>query len=93
MRIQKYLSEQGILSRRKTEEYIKKGWIRVNGDVVTQLGFKITPGRDKVELDKHVYQVKRQYKYIMFHKPRGIVTNCPSHGESEIKGILPKNLF
>ena len=48
MRLQKFLSEAGICSRRKGEEYIKAGFVRVNNNVVTELGEKVDPQKDRV---------------------------------------------
>ena len=73
MRLQKFLSEQGVLSRRAAEEEIKKGKVRVNGIPAT-LGTKINPDTDTVE-----YQGKRvggavRKVYLMLNKPVGYVT-------------------
>lgn len=74
-RIQKVLSEQGIMSRRKAEEWIEQGKIKVNGRPAS-LGQKINPNRDVVTIDgERVYFQKSSQKYyIMLHKPRGYVT-------------------
>ncbi|OGI12055.1 MAG: hypothetical protein A2Y40_07825 [Candidatus Margulisbacteria bacterium GWF2_35_9] len=90
MRIQKYLSSEGILSRRKTEEYLLKGWIKVNGEVVTEPGRKIDPEKDIVELSEELIQLKQDYRYIKVYKPRGIFTNLPSEGEKEVLDLLPE---
>ncbi len=50
VRLQKYLAECGVASRRKSEEYITAGLVKVNGEVVTELGVKINPAEDKVEI-------------------------------------------
>ena len=50
VRLQKYLAECGVASRRKSEEYITAGFVKVNGEVVTELGVKIDPEVDKVEI-------------------------------------------
>lgn len=47
-RLQKYLANSGIASRRKCEEYIEQGLVTVNGNVVTELGTKINPIKDKI---------------------------------------------
>lgn len=75
IRIQKVLSEQGIASRRKVEEWITQGKIKVNGRPAV-LGQKINPNRDVVAIDgERVYfQKSNQKYYIMLHKPRGYVT-------------------
>ena len=74
-RIQKVLSEQGIASRRKAEEWIQQGKVKVNGRPA-ELGQKINPNRDLVTIDgDRVYFQKSNAKYyIMLHKPRGYVT-------------------
>ena len=51
VRLQKFLSKAGICSRRKGEEYIKSGWVKVNGKTVTELGLKVDPEKDLVEVD------------------------------------------
>lgn len=75
IRIQKVLSEQGIASRRKVEEWITQGKIKVNGRPAV-LGQKINPNRDIVAIDgERVYFQKSSQKYyIMLHKPCGYVT-------------------
>lgn len=75
IRIQKVLSEQGIASRRKVEEWITQGKIKVNGRPAV-LGQKINPNRDVVAIDgERVYfQKSNQKYYIMLHKPHGYVT-------------------
>ena len=50
VRLQKYLAECGVASRRKSEEYITAGLVKVNGEVITELGVKINPQEDKVEI-------------------------------------------
>ena len=75
VRIQKYVADCGLMSRRKAEEEIAAGRIRVNGERVEQ-GRKILPGVDRVEyLGKPVEKPdSRHYVYIMLNKPRGYVT-------------------
>lgn len=90
MRIQKYLSQQGILSRRKAEVYLKNGWITVNGQVVTEIGVQIDPERDIVALTKQGEKDRQSFVYVVFHKPRGVLTNCKQVGETEIIDLLPK---
>ena len=75
IRLQKYLAEAGIASRRKAEEYIKKGQIKVNGQVVTELGTKINPGSDKVEYNGKLVEKQDEEKvYILLNKPIDYVT-------------------
>ncbi len=73
IRLQKYMSENGIASRRKSEEMIEAGKVKVNGRVAT-LGDKVDPIRDKIVVSgKRVVRTKTKM-YIMLHKPRGYVT-------------------
>ena len=73
IRLQKHLSVSGIASRRKAEELIEAGRVKVNGRVA-KLGDKVDPIRDKVTVSgKRVVAVKEKV-YIMLHKPRGFVT-------------------
>jgi len=76
-RLQKFLAEAGIASRRKCEEYILQGKVKVNGEVVTTLGTKINPEKDKVEYaGKIVKNNKEEYTYILLNKPIDYVTTA-----------------
>ena len=76
-RLQKFLAEAGIASRRKAEELIAAGRVKVNGKIVTEQGVKINPQKDKVEFDNRLIAVKAEKKvYIMLHKPEGYVTTA-----------------
>ena len=90
MRIQKYLSQQGICSRRKAEEFIRNGWVLLNEQVVTELGVVIDPLNDKIELNEQAKLALSQLIYLKFNKPRGIVTHSPQEGEQDIKSFLPE---
>lgn len=74
-RVQKVLSDQGICSRREAERLIAAGKVKVNGHPIT-LGDKMDPDYDKVMIDGKTVRIvrKRQYTYIMLHKPRGYLT-------------------
>lgn len=76
-RLQKFLAEAGIASRRKAEELITAGKIKVNGKVITELGTKIDPQKDEVLYqDKKVSKKEVEMVYIMLHKPEGYVTTA-----------------
>ncbi len=74
-RLQKFIANQGICSRRKAEEYISSGRIKVNGEVVTELGTKINPSKDIIEVDdKKISNIAGKKVYILLNKPIGYVT-------------------
>ncbi len=74
-RLQKFLANEGICSRRKAEEYILSGDVKVNGKTVTELGSKIIPGTDVVEFKGKIVELNNDKKvYILLNKPIGYVT-------------------
>ena len=76
-RLQKYLAGAGIDSRRKCEELILQGQVRVNDSVVTELGTKIDPRKDKIEVKGKLikYKENKHYSYILLNKPKGYLTS------------------
>ncbi len=81
VRLQKVIAAAGIASRRKAEELIQAGRVRVNGRVVRELGTKVDPETDVVEVDGEVIQLPKAHEYIILHKPRGVLstTSDPLH--------------
>ena len=77
VRLQKYLADAGVASRRKAEELIAQGKVKVNGQVVTEMGCKIDPKKDEVTyLDKKIDTKETKMVYIMLNKPVGYVTTA-----------------
>lgn len=75
MRLQKYLSQNGVASRRKCEEYILQGKVKVNNKVVKELGFKVDSDKDIIEFqNKLIKNNKEKHTYILLNKPIGYVT-------------------
>ena len=74
IRLQKYLANQGICSRRKAEEYIQQGFVKLNGAVVKELGTKINPERDEVIFKGNRVGKVENKVYILLNKPIGYVT-------------------
>ena len=72
IRLNKYMANAGICSRREADEFIQQGLVKVNGEVVTELGTKITRN-DKVEYDDKVVALERKC-YILLNKPKDCVT-------------------
>lgn len=92
-RVQKYLAECGIASRRKCEEYIMQGKVKVNGEVVTELGKKVNEGIDKVEFEGRVVEKKSKNNiYILLNKPIGYVTtNKEQFGREKVLDLIKTN--
>ena len=83
MRLQKYLASVGVASRRKCEELIEAGKVKVNGQVAI-LGSKINPEEDKVEYNgKVIKPEKKEHKYILLNKPIGVVTTADDQFDRE----------
>lgn len=76
-RLQKYLSACGVASRRKSEELILAGKVKVNGQVITELGFKVNE-KDEVSVDGNVL-VREEKEYYLLYKPEKVI--CSAHDE------------
>ena len=75
IRLQKYLANNGIASRRKCEELIMQGRVKVNGEVVKELGTKINPDKDIIEYNgKTIKNTNTEHTYILLNKPIDYVT-------------------
>lgn len=71
-RLQKYIAMCGVASRRNSEEMIKQGRVSVNGQVITELGSKVTK-KDKVAVDGKEIQIEKKKYYIIMNKPEGVL--------------------
>ena len=88
-RLQKFLAEAGIASRRSGEQLILEGRVGVNGQIVRELGVKVEPGHDRVTLDGQPVRVKRKL-YLALNKPRGLVCSRKDElGRPTIYELLP----
>lgn len=94
LRLQKYLRRAWICSRRKAEEYIEKGFIKVNWETAI-IWQSIDPEIDKVELLDDIVEENKKLVYYKLNKPRWIVTTCVSKGETWIMDIvdIPTRVF
>lgn len=73
-RLQKFLAQAGVASRRTAEEWIRQGRVSVNGQVVVELGVKVDPARDVVRLDGQRVRPAAASVTVMLHKPSGYVS-------------------
>lgn len=89
IRLQKYLADAGVASRRACEELIVSGRVSVNGKIVTKLGTKINPENAKVALDGKAIKQKITKTYIAFYKPRGVLsTMSDPSGRSSLSSFF-----
>ena len=89
MRIQKFLSSVGFCSRRKAEEYIEKGLVKLNGDVVKELGTKIDKQKDILIVDGEKIENKKEALiYIALNKPKDCISSCVRDKHKNEKIIL-----
>jgi 23S rRNA pseudouridine2605 synthase len=75
-RLQKFMARCGVASRRKCEEYIVQGRVKVNDVLIVELGHKINPDIDKVHVDDEIIKVEENKVYIALNKPEGIVSTA-----------------
>lgn len=93
LRLQKFLSQAGIASRRKAEEMIKAGMIKVNGDVVTKMGIVIEVEKDVVQCKNKHLRLADGFLYFILNKPVGYVCTKKSQaGQKTIYDLLDKDL-
>lgn len=89
-RLQKVIASSGVTSRRKAEELITAGKVKVNGEVVTELGTKVTD-KDRIEVE-NVLIAKEVKEYYLLNKPRGVVTTTSDDkGRKTVIDLIPTN--
>ncbi len=76
VRLQKYLADCGVASRRKCEEIILSGRVEVDGKVVEELGTKVDPKVNKVTVNGRLIKNTQDFRYILLHKPEGFITTA-----------------
>lgn len=92
MRINKFLAECNLGSRRKVEAFVKDGRIKVNGKVVTDLAFSVSEN-DLVEFDGTKVEPNKTLVYVMLHKPKGYITSTSDNrGRKTVLDLLPQEL-
>lgn len=91
-RVQKFLSNAGIASRRRAETLIKQGAIKINGKTA-HLGDKVDPSKDRVEYNNKVIKPETEMFYIALNKPKGYITSrFDPQKRKSVYGFLPKDL-
>ena len=75
VRLNKLLAERGVASRRGADKLIEEGQVLVNGKKVYELGVKVNPAEDKITVSGKPLRGKNQNLYIMFNKPKNVITS------------------
>lgn len=90
-RLNKYIASSGLTSRRKADELIASGAVKVNGKIVKELGYSVSP-KDKVSVYNEPLRIKK-LEYYRFYKPSGyITTSSDEKGRKTIYDILPEHM-
>jgi 23S rRNA pseudouridine2604 synthase len=95
LRLSKLMSERGLCSRREADEYIAKGLVRVNGEIVSELGTKVTPDVS-ITLEAEAMRNQKSLVTIIMNKPIGYVSAQPEPGsgyEPAIRLVNDRNQF
>lgn len=90
MRINKYLAGAGLASRRKCEEYVLNGRVKVDGELISNLAFDVSES-DKVFVDGKLVLLPSKFTYLMMHKPKGYLTTLSDDRERKtVMDLLPE---
>ncbi len=91
-RLQKVIANAGYTSRRKAEELIKAGKVEVNGELITELGYKVNP-EDAITIDKTPLETETKKVYFLLNKPRGYVsTTKDEHGRKTVISLIDTDI-
>ncbi len=93
MRLVKFLQAAGVASRRRADELIRSGAVRVNGEVVREPWHEVDPARDTVEVDGRRIEPRITKYYFKFYKPRGVVSTLRDpHAKRTLSDYIPEGL-
>ncbi len=91
IRLQKYIAQCGIASRRKAEEYISAGRIEVDGVITREMGVRVIPGKNRVTFDGKLIEAKEPLVYYLLNKPKGYVTTLSDpQGRPIVTSLIKK---
>ena len=94
MRLQKFLARAGVASRRGSEDLMTAGRVRVNGRVATELGTKVDPAVDVVEVDGHAVTLAAGPTYLVLNKPEDVITTMDDpQGRATVVPFVPTDRF
>jgi pseudouridine synthase len=90
MRLNKYIAQSGLASRREADNLIVAGKVSINGQIITELGFKIDPAADQVLVGNKLAQIESRREYYAVNKPLGfIVTRKDPHRRPTVMDLIP----
>jgi pseudouridine synthase len=90
VRLQKFLADAGVASRRASEEIIQLGRVQINGHTVSELGSKVDPLHDRITVDGQPVKTRKKI-YLVLHKPRGMVcSKKDEHARPTVYELLPR---
>ncbi len=90
VRLNKFLSNAGIASRREADELIRLGLVKVNGKIITELGTKIDPQKDQVQYDDAVIRPEK-FRYVLLNKPKDFITTAKDpEGRRTVMSLIEK---
>ena len=92
-RLQKFMASCGVASRRKCEEYILEGKVKVNGVLVRELGTKVIPGKDIIEYNGKEIIPEEKKVYIMLNKPDGYISATFDKYDPIVLDLIEPNLL
>ena len=90
VRLNKYLKDQNICSRRKADEFISMGYVLVNNIIITELGTMIDPEVDRVTVSNNLHKVINSFRYILLNKPINYVCSKNRNEGKLIFDLLPQ---
>ena len=94
MRLQRFLARAGAASRRGSENLMTQGRVRVNGRVVTELGSKVDPSRDRVTVDGVEVRISDEAAWIVLNKPAGYLTTMSDpYGRRCVRSLVPTGRY
>jgi pseudouridine synthase len=92
-RLARFLAHAGVASRRRAEELIASGRVRVNGETITTQGARVDPLHDRILVDGRLVQSVSEHVYLLLHKPSGYVTTASDpEGRPTVLDLLPSEL-
>ena len=93
MRLQKFLSSAGVCSRRTAERWMAQGRIKLNGAVCKELGTRVDPEKDRIEVDGKQVNLPNSFIYLLMNKPPNVITSMEDpEGRPVITSLLPPRM-